>query len=63
VASATAANSFCRLVEREAWEPVRHLFRATNPDLAADPDGYGFEGHPLRKDFPLTGFVELDTTD
>ena len=34
-----------------------------NPDLRRLLTDYGFEGHPLRKDFPLTGFVELRYDD
>ena len=30
-----------------------------NPDLRRIMTDYGFEGHPLRKDFPLTGYVEV----
>ena len=35
------------------------IYFAENPDLRRILTDYGFEGHPLRKDFPLTGYVEL----
>ncbi len=44
--------------EREAWDMFGVMF-ADHPDLRRLLTDYGFEGHPLRKDFPLTGFVEL----
>jgi NADH-quinone oxidoreductase subunit C len=44
--------------ERETWDMFGVVF-AGQPDLRRLLTDYGFEGHPLRKDFPLTGFVEL----
>jgi NADH-quinone oxidoreductase subunit C len=44
--------------EREIWD-LFGIYFADNPDLRRILTDYGFEGHPLRKDFPLTGYVEL----
>ena len=48
--------------EREAWDLYGILF-GDHPDLRRLLTDYGFEGHPMRKDFPLTGFVELRYDD
>ena len=62
VASATALYSSAGWWEREAWD-LFGIFFSDHPDLRRILTDYGFEGHPLRKDFPLTGFVELRYDD
>jgi NADH-quinone oxidoreductase subunit C len=48
--------------EREAYDLFGILF-ADHPDLRRLLTDYGFDGYPLRKDFPLTGFVEVRWDD
>ncbi|TMJ56927.1 MAG: NADH-quinone oxidoreductase subunit C [Alphaproteobacteria bacterium] len=58
VPSAVGIFSSAGWWEREAWD-LFGIYFADNPDLRRILTDYGFEGHPLRKDFPLTGYVEL----
>jgi NADH-quinone oxidoreductase subunit C len=58
VESVTGVYSNAGWCEREVWD-LYGVFFANHPDLRRIVTDYGFEGHPLRKDFPLTGFVEV----
>ena len=62
VASATGLFSSAGWWERETWD-LFGIFFTDHPDLRRILTDYGFEGHPLRKDFPLTGYVEVRYDD
>jgi NADH-quinone oxidoreductase subunit C len=58
VPSIAGLHSTAGWFEREAWD-LYGIYFADHPDLRRILTDYGFEGHPLRKDFPLTGYVEV----
>jgi NADH-quinone oxidoreductase subunit C len=58
VPSVTALWPVAGWLEREVYDMFGVTFEG-NPDLRRILTDYGFSGHPLRKDFPYTGYVEL----
>ncbi|MCW5737549.1 MAG: NADH-quinone oxidoreductase subunit C [Enhydrobacter sp.] len=62
VPSAASLYSAASWFERETYD-LYGVWFGDHPDLRRILTDYGFEGHPLRKDFPLTGFVEVRWDD
>jgi NADH-quinone oxidoreductase subunit C len=62
VMSATAVYPGADWFEREIYDLFGVVFEG-HPDLRRILTDYGFDGHPLRKDFPMTGFVEVRYDD
>ena len=58
VPSVTSVFNSAGWFEREVWD-LFGVYFSNHPDLRRILTDYGFEGHPLRKDFPLSGYVEV----
>ena len=62
IESVTSIFNSANWWEREIWD-MFGVFFSNHPDLRRILTDYGFEGHPLRKDFPLSGYVEVRYDD
>jgi len=62
VPSVTGVFSSANWWEREVWD-LFGVYFSDHPDLRRIMTDYGFKGHPLRKDFPLSGYLEVRYDD
>nr|XP_018896139.1 PREDICTED: NADH dehydrogenase [ubiquinone] iron-sulfur protein 3, mitochondrial [Bemisia tabaci] len=62
IESANSVFKAANWYEREIWD-MYGVYFVNHPDLRRILTDYGFEGHPFRKDFPLTGYVEVRYDD
>lgn len=62
IESIVSVHKAANWYEREVWD-MFGVFFVNHPDLRRILTDYGFEGHPFRKDFPLSGYVELRYDD
>ena len=62
IISVTSLFNSANWMEREVWDLFGIMF-ANHPDLRRILTDYGFTGHPLRKDFPLSGFTDIFYND
>jgi NADH dehydrogenase (ubiquinone) Fe-S protein 3 len=58
IPSVTSIYPNANWAEREVWD-MNGVFFYNHPDLRRILTDYGFQGHPLRKDFPLSGYTEV----
>lgn len=62
IESVTSVFNSAGWYEREVWD-LYGVYFVNHPDLRRILTDYGFEGHPMRKDFPLSGYVEVRYDD
>jgi len=62
VSSVSSVFKSANWLEREIWD-LYGVFFSNHPDLRRILTDYGFEGYPMRKDFPLSGYVEVRYDD